>query len=582
MTIQSPRLPGPAAVPLAPTDVQVLLRSHTAVLELIARAAPLPETLQAIIGVLEELTPGARCSILLLDDDGQTLRHGAAPSLPISYQRAVDGLRIGEHSGSCGAAAWSNAPVHARDVTTDPRWEPFREHARLAGFRACWSTPIRGPGGAPVGTFAVYHDLPHTPTDRERALVARVTHLASVAIGHHHLLAELTDSEERFRRAFDDNAVGMALIGLDRRVERVNRALERMLDQPPSPVRVSPGDPVGRYLRPTAGVGSIRAVLDRLEAGAGDPQQFEAELRRPGADPIPVEATVCVIPDRAGRATRFSLSLLDLTERRAAQRNELARRDAEVARRAAERHSVAKSDLLTIVSHELRTPIQAITGFTELLGRLQLTGEQRSEALRHITSAARQMLGLVDDFLDLSRMETGSLSVEREPVDLASLSADVIGLLAPLARQRQVRIRCDVHGTVRADDRRVRQIVLNLLDNAIRHGRPGGVVQVLTASTADPERSMVELIVRDDGPGFRAELLPRLFTRFEDLGEDERRAVNGFGVGLVLSHQLARLMAGDLLADNPSEGGARLRLRLPSAPQLSPCGTAPRSREGPE
>ncbi|PUA82140.1 hypothetical protein C7S10_07070 [Nocardioides currus] len=183
-------------MPDSQTDARELLDGQTEVLELIANAAPLPDVLAGIIGSLEHLMPGARCSVLLLDRERRTLHHGAAPSLPGDYVAAIDGMPIGEAAGSCGTAATLNVAVVARDVLTDVRWTDYRALATAAGLRSCWSTPIEGRDGQPVGTFAVYHARPHRPDRREQLLVDRFSHLASVAIGHAHLLEERQARQE--------------------------------------------------------------------------------------------------------------------------------------------------------------------------------------------------------------------------------------------------------------------------------------------------------------------------------------------------------------------------------------------------
>ncbi|MDN5932080.1 MAG: GAF domain-containing protein, partial [Pseudonocardia sp.] len=223
----------PTGVDLDHADSLELLHRQTTVLELISGGATLREMLTAVTEALEELIPSSRCSVLLLDTRLGALHHGAAPSLPVTYSAAIDGMRVGPLAGSCGTAAHLDAEVVAEDIGTDPRWAGYRELAWPHGLRACWSSPIRGRqvAGAPavLGTFAVYHDVPHRPSERERRLVERFTHLASVAIEHARLYGALADSEERFRRAFEDNAIGMALTGLDGRFGRVNRALRDML-----------------------------------------------------------------------------------------------------------------------------------------------------------------------------------------------------------------------------------------------------------------------------------------------------------------------------------------------------------------
>src|SRR2546425_9984550 len=129
-----------AAPTLPPPEVSSL-GGQAHVLERIARGAPLPEVLGAIVTLIEGAAPGMLCSILLLDREGRRLRHGAAPSLPSGYNEAVDGLEIGPRAGSCGTAAFLRQPVVVRDVQADPLGENYRALARPHGLRACWSTP---------------------------------------------------------------------------------------------------------------------------------------------------------------------------------------------------------------------------------------------------------------------------------------------------------------------------------------------------------------------------------------------------------------------------------------------------------
>src|SRR5207247_214322 len=145
-----------AAPPVRPPEVSPdgraggadhLLRGQTHVLERIARGAPLPEGLDAIVTLIESAAPGMLCSILLLDREGRRLRHGAAPTLPATYNAAVDGLEIGPRAGSCGTAAFRGQAVVVRDVQVDPLWERYRALAAPHGLRACWSTPIRSAAG---------------------------------------------------------------------------------------------------------------------------------------------------------------------------------------------------------------------------------------------------------------------------------------------------------------------------------------------------------------------------------------------------------------------------------------------------
>src|ERR671915_2183396 len=135
-------------------------------------------SLDALVRLLERVSPGMRGSVLLLDEDGITLRHGAAPHLPVAYSQAIDGAHIGPAAGSCGTAAYRRERVIVRDAATDPLWADYRGLAKEHGVVACWSTPIVDEDGTVLGTFAMYYDEPREPTPTDIDLTETATLLA--------------------------------------------------------------------------------------------------------------------------------------------------------------------------------------------------------------------------------------------------------------------------------------------------------------------------------------------------------------------------------------------------------------------
>jgi PAS domain S-box-containing protein len=160
----------------------IFLEGQSRVLEMTARALPLASVLEELVRVLEAQVDGMACSILLLSEDRAHLVHGAAPNLPESYSRAIDGLAIGPSAGSCGAAAFLQRPVIVSDIAQDPLWADYKDLALAIGFRACWSTPIISGSGELLGTFAMYHRQPFAPSSMHLALIDLATHLARIAI----------------------------------------------------------------------------------------------------------------------------------------------------------------------------------------------------------------------------------------------------------------------------------------------------------------------------------------------------------------------------------------------------------------
>ncbi|MEV4462744.1 GAF domain-containing protein [Micromonospora echinofusca] len=184
---------------------QRLMAEHRALLEQIARQAPLTEVLDGMARCIENLAPReVLVSVLLADPDGRHLRHGAAPSLPDFYNQAIDGIVTGEGVGSCGTAAHRREPVIVTDIATDPFWVEFRSLAERAGLAACWSTPILARDGSLLGTFAMYHRTPRVPQDTDLALTRVFAGTAALAIERHHIEEAKTAAEARAKAAHDE------------------------------------------------------------------------------------------------------------------------------------------------------------------------------------------------------------------------------------------------------------------------------------------------------------------------------------------------------------------------------------------
>jgi signal transduction histidine kinase len=173
-------------------QAEALFAGEKRILEMIAKGNPLPALLDALCRLVEDLSSGALCSILLLDSNSNRLWHGAAPSLPASYTKAIDGSVIGLKTGPCGRAAYFKEPMIVSDIATDPLSGEFRDLALAHGLRACWSTPISSSEGKVLGTFAIYSRKPCSPLQQHKRIMEQITHLAAVAV-------ERKKSEEALR-----------------------------------------------------------------------------------------------------------------------------------------------------------------------------------------------------------------------------------------------------------------------------------------------------------------------------------------------------------------------------------------------
>ena len=168
----------------AQTDDPKFAAEQQRIAQMIDADAPLHQILADLVLMIEAQSPEMLCSILLLSDDGNHVRHAVAPSLAKDYVKAIDGAPIGPKHGSCGTAMFRGKPVVVTDIATDPLWEDYRAYARIIGMAACWSTPILSSKGKVLGSFAMYYRDPRGPKPEEQHLTDVATKLASHAIEH--------------------------------------------------------------------------------------------------------------------------------------------------------------------------------------------------------------------------------------------------------------------------------------------------------------------------------------------------------------------------------------------------------------
>src|SRR2546423_1321028 len=247
------------------------------------------------------------------------------------------------------------------------------------------------------------------------------------------------------------------------------------------------------------------------------------------------------------------------------------------AKEEADRANHAKSDFLSRMSHELRTPLNSILGFGQLLDRQSPTETQRPR-IRYILSAGRHLLNLINEVLDISRIEAGTLQLSVEPVCLEEAISEALDLMRPLAAERSISLSTndslDNTTYVLADRQRLKQVLLNLLSNAVKYSAVEGSVIV---SFAESGSRFTRLSVRDTGSGISVDKLARLFTPFDRLGA-EQSTVEGTGLGLALCQRLVQAMHGTIGVSSTLGNGSTFWLDLPRA--QSPLKTLPATRTG--
>lgn len=335
---------------------------------------------------------------------------------------------------------------------------------------------------------------------------------------------------------------------------------------------------------------SILAPEDRQEevafllqhVGKGEwVRNFDTVRRRKDGGLVNVAITVSPIFDADGGVVGVSCSARDITERiRLAEEVERNRRRLEeaeriaalrnVERQAAERASQAKSEFISRMSHELRTPLNAVLGFAQLL-EIE-AGDEHREAIDHILQAGHHLLDLINEVLDIARIESGHLNLSLEPVELDDVLQAAVGLIAPSAGRREITIllpeQMEPGLAVVADRQRLLQVLLNLLSNSVKYNRLGGRVEISVEPIADDARSAgtdrVRISVTDTGPGVDPADFERLFMPFERLGA-EQSEIEGTGVGLPLARGLVERMNGVMGVESEVGRGATFWFELPQA-----------------
>ena len=205
-------------------DAEALANLQRETLEHIARGVPLRGTLDQLLRAIEAMSPDLIGSVLLLDKDGIHLRHGAAPSLPEEYNRAIDGAAIGPKAGSCGTAAFRGSPVFVSDIARDPLWADFKQLALPHGLRACWSTPILDEQKKVLGTFAIYHRTPGLPEAEDVRIIELVTQTVATGIIKQRGEEALRESEERFRTLIENASVAVFVHDVNGQFQHVNQS----------------------------------------------------------------------------------------------------------------------------------------------------------------------------------------------------------------------------------------------------------------------------------------------------------------------------------------------------------------------
>lgn len=387
------------------------------------------------------------------------------------------------------------------------------------------------------------------------------------------LEARVRQSEHWLKKTLQCIGDGVIATDPQGRVRFMNPVAERLVGTGAKAAQGRPAREVFQ-LRAESGDAELPDLLQQALRGHERTPVCRGLLHGGGDEPrLYVDAGAAPIRDDDGGLLGGVVVLRDVTQQRLDEQELLRYRDhletlvrdrtreLEAAKREAERSNHAMVEFMTSISHELRTPLNAVIGFSQLLG-MEPMGERQVGFVRHVKDAGDHMLRLIEDLLDLAKIDAGRLVVQCVPVDVATAVAQALPLVAPLAAERAILLTFDPPDAplcVAADPTRLKQVLVNLLSNAVKYNRKAGQVRV---SCRVEDSGRIRIAVRDTGSGIPHAKQERLFRSFERLGA-EASAIAGAGIGLAFSKRLAELMQGELGFDSEIGVGSTFWIELP-------------------
>jgi PAS domain S-box-containing protein len=535
---------------------EALRDGESRVLEMIARDAPLEEILERLVRVVEAQFAGMFCSVLLLDNDEQHMRHGAAPSLPKSFVAAIDGLTIGPQEGSCGTAMYRKEAVVVTDILQDPLWHQYRDLAESHGLRSCWSTPILAHSGKVLGSFAMYNSEPRSPGPAEARALEMATHLTGIAIERKLTHERLQRSEAYLAEAqrlshtgsWAFNARGpvywseetFRIWGLDPQQGLPDREIVLQ--------RIHPED--------------RDKVLEHVLKAVRDKQDYAAEFRivLPDGTIKYIQGLGHPVFSLTGDLLEVVGTQFDVTERKRAEqeRERLRQLQTDLAHI---NRVTTMGELTASLAHEIKQPMTAaLTDARTCLRWLKRdepeVSEAREAASRLVTDVSRAA-----EIISRISLLFKKVTSQRELVDVNELIREMIVLLRNEAARYSISIRSDLADDlpkVIADRVQLQQVFMNLMLNGIEAMKDIATGTELTVSSQHDEATQVLISVADAGVGLPPDIAENIFDAFYTTKPQ------GTGMGLSISRSIVESHGGRLWATPNSRHGAIFLFTLPS------------------
>jgi two-component system cell cycle sensor histidine kinase/response regulator CckA len=520
--------------------------------------SPLPKILDALCVDIEQHHRGMLCSVLLLDADGATLRHGAAPSLPREYCEAVDGVKIGPCVGSCGTALYRRQPVVVSDIDSDPLWADYRVLALAHGLRACWSNPIAVQDGSVVGTFAIYYREPRKPEAEHLRLIAHATHLVALAIERDRDKTELRAAEDRYRTLVErlPAITYVAELGADGPWHYVSPQIESILGFAPEEFLADPLNWLN-HIHPEDR--DIAMAAEKLFQETHD--LFQAEYRMIARDGRVLwfrDEGVMLQAAAGERRLLMQGVLYDITEHKRLEEQL--------------RHSQkleALGQLAGGVAHDFNNLLMVIQAHNERLrGRLEASDSAAQKDAVEIERAVVRATALTQQLLAFGRRQVLQLKV----IDLNRVVTEVAQMLNRLipANIELKILPAASPNWIKADPGQIEQVILNLVVNA-RDAMPHGGELTMGTRNAElrgtyagshsriPPGKYVVLSVNDNGTGMGKEVQAKIFEPFFTT----KKPGEGTGLGLAIVYGVVKQTGGWITTRSELGRGTSVDIYLP-------------------
>jgi PAS domain S-box-containing protein len=538
---------------------EILLAERNRVLEMVASNAPLEETLAAIVTMIESQFEGMICSILLLDQDGQHVRHGASPGLPDAFRTAIDGMEIDPKAGSRGAALFRAEPVITTDILQDPLWTDYRELAVRHGPRACWSTPIRSHSGKLLGWFAMYYCQPGSPGSVEIQLITIATRIAGIAIERWQAESDNRRAEEalrlaelKYRSIFEQAVIGIFQSTPQGKCLSANPALARKFGY----------DSVAEFMAcTTEGLDQVfvnaeaRRQFVRAIQEKGSIRDFEFQAYRRDRSIMWLSVRALAVRED-GRIIRYEGMCQDITERKILEKQLFQAQKMEAVGR-----------LAGGISHDFNNILGVILGQGELLLKKLEPSETRWR-VEQICQAGKRAAALTGRLLAFSRqqiLQLSSLDLNRVVENFTSMLTRLIGEDVTLTVSLDPEL-----GQINAEAGQIEQVLMNLVVNA-RDAMPRGGTLTIRTFNFELDESFarqhvgtrpgqcVGLTVSDTGTGMEEQTSARLFEPFFSTKEPGK----GTGLGLATVYGIVKQSGGYISVDTEPGKGTAFSIYLP-------------------